>query len=323
MTRQRTLLGRTLLAPVLLVLLLASCGTPPSPTPPTAATLAEVVAADPDLSTLVTALETAGLLEVLDDPDLQFTVFAPTNAAFAALLETFDITAEQLLTSPGLADLLTYHVVADMALGAAALIETSPGRVTTVEGSDVTYLVVNGDVRLNGTATVTSPDIEASNGVLHKLDAVLLPDSEPEPGTLTAVVDEDEALSTLAAALAATGLDATLADPDAQFTLFAPTDAAFAALLVDLDITLDELLGSPALADILAYHVLVDVVLDAELMFDTAPSSVTTAEGSELTYDILDGEAVLGEMAVVLEADIEARNGVLHKIDAVLTPPAP
>lgn len=132
-------------------------------------TIVDVAAGNPDFSTLVAAVQAAGLAETLSGEGL-FTVFAPTNEAFAKLPEG---TVESLLADiPALTKVLTYHVVAGKVLAADVVGMTS---APTVNGQEVKIAVVEGSVRLNDASTVTATDIEASNGVIHVIDSVLLP----------------------------------------------------------------------------------------------------------------------------------------------------
>lgn len=132
-------------------------------------TIVDVAAGNPDFSTLVAAVQAAGLVETLSGEG-PFTVFAPTNAAFAKLPEG---TVESLLADiPALTKVLTYHVVAGKVLAADVVGMTS---APTVNGQEVKIAVVEGSVRLNDASTVTATDIEASNGVIHVIDSVLLP----------------------------------------------------------------------------------------------------------------------------------------------------
>lgn len=145
------------------------------------ATVVELAAGNPDFSTLVTAVQTAGLVDTLSGEG-PFTVFAPSNEAFAAALKALGITAEQLLARPDLGAILTYHVIPGKVLAADVLAAVADGggefKVTTVNGADITVTVVDGMVKLNGVATVTATDLMAGNGVVHVIDAVLLPPTE-------------------------------------------------------------------------------------------------------------------------------------------------
>jgi uncharacterized surface protein with fasciclin (FAS1) repeats len=133
-------------------------------------TIVELAAATPDLSTLVTAVQAAGLVDTLSAPG-NFTVFAPTNAAFSALPAG---TLDSLLADPeALANVLTYHVSADY-YPAEALIGQH-GRIPTVQGDFIRLDARGSGVHLNGNVAVTTPDVFASNGVVHIIDGVLLP----------------------------------------------------------------------------------------------------------------------------------------------------
>ena len=145
------------------------------------ATVVDVATSNEDFSVLVEAVLAAELAETLSGEG-PFTVFAPTNDAFVAALEALGISKEDLLASPDLAGILTYHVVAGklMAADVLAAVEGAGGtaEVETVNGAPISVSVVDGMVMINGTATVTATDIEAGNGVVHVIDAVILPPSE-------------------------------------------------------------------------------------------------------------------------------------------------
>lgn len=144
-------------------------------------TIVDVAAGNEDFSILVQAVQTAGLVETLSGEG-PFTVFAPTNAAFEALLAELDITAEELLAREDLGAILTYHVVAGelMAADVLAAVENGGGEavVETVNGASVTVTTEMGNVYLNGNAQVVTTDIAASNGVIHVIDAVILPPAD-------------------------------------------------------------------------------------------------------------------------------------------------
>ena len=132
-------------------------------------TIVDVAAGNPDFSTLVAAVKAAGLVETLSGEG-PFTVFAPTNEAFAKLPEG---KVDSLLADiPTLKKILTYHVVAGKVMAADVV---GLNNATTVQGDDVKIAVVDGKVQLNDSATVTATDIEASNGVIHVIDTVLIP----------------------------------------------------------------------------------------------------------------------------------------------------
>ncbi len=130
------------------------------------------IAINNGFNTLVAAVQAAGLVDTLSGEG-PFTVFAPTDEAFAALPEG---TLDALLADPeALAEILTYHVVSGKVLAADVVGLTS---ATSVQGSDIAIEVVDGGVVLNGSANVVTTDVEASNGVVHIIDAVILPPTE-------------------------------------------------------------------------------------------------------------------------------------------------
>ena len=146
----------------------AASSTPAPSVPAAAGTIVDVAAANPDFTTLVAAVKAAGLVETLSGPG-PFTVFAPTNEAFAKLPAGL---VDKLLLPANkdvLAKILTYHVVASKVMAA----DVKPGKVATVEGGEITLDTMNG-VTVNG-AKVTAADVAASNGVIHVIDTVLVP----------------------------------------------------------------------------------------------------------------------------------------------------
>jgi len=245
-----------------------------------------------------------------------FTVFAPTDAAFTALLDSLGVTKAELLARDDLADILKYHVLSGSSVMSADLAAAQD--VTTLEGSTLT-VTKDGSTVMAGSATVSTADISCSNGVIHVIDAVLLP---PER-LLSPVLDIVETaisagnFTVLVEALQTAGLVDALKGAG-PFTVFAPTDAAFTALLDSLGVTKAELLARDDLADILKYHVLSgSSVMSADL---AAAQDVTTLEGSDLTVT-KDGSTVRAGSAGVSAADISCSNGVIHIIDSVLLPP--
>lgn len=136
------------------------------------ATVVDIAVSSDDFSTLVAAVTEAGLVVTLSGEG-PFTVFAPTNAAFEQALTDLGLTAEELLASPDLSGILTYHVVAGKILAADA-IAADGTEVETVNGDTIAVSVVDGNVMIDG-ATVTSADLEAQNGVVHVIDSVILP----------------------------------------------------------------------------------------------------------------------------------------------------
>ncbi|MBE2202401.1 MAG: fasciclin domain-containing protein [Anaerolinea sp.] len=282
---------------------------------PMAGTIVDIAVADGRFNTLVTAVIAAGLAETLSGPG-PFTVFAPTDDAFAALPAG---TGEGLLADPqdALTDVLLYHVVEGSVKAETVVTLES---ATTINGEAVSIKVDNGNVYLNDTVQVIITDIEAANGVIHVIDAVLLPPSmtamEEKP-SIAAIAAADENFSTLVTALDAAGLVETLSG-EGEFTVFAPTNEAFAALPEG---TIESLLADPqgALTDVLLYHVVAGIV-KAETVV-TLPSA-TTLQGEDVTITVDGSNVYLNETTQVIVTDIEAANGIIHVIDTVLLPPS-
>jgi len=260
-------------------------------------------------------LEAAGIAAELAD-DLSgpgpFTVFAPTDAAFAALPSG---TIETLLTDPTgtLAQILLYHVVGGTALST----DLSNGQtIATLQGQTV-EVTINADGVFINNAQVIVADITATNGVVHVIDAVLLPPAPQPTTTVVDVIVNSDVHNTLEAAVVAAGLVETLSGTG-PFTVFAPTDAAFAALPAG---TVETLLADPtgALTQILLYHVVGAQALSTDL---TNGQTVVTLQGQAVTVTI-NADGVFINNAQVTVADIVTSNGVIHVIDAVLVPQQP
>jgi uncharacterized surface protein with fasciclin (FAS1) repeats len=178
----------------------------------------------------------------------------------------------------------------------------------TLQGQYLDIQVMDGKVMIDN-AQVIITDIEASNGVIHVIDAVVL----PETRDIVDIAVEDGRFTTLVTALQAAGLVEAL-QAEGPLTVFAPTDDAFAALPEG---TLESLLADiPALTDILLYHVVEGKVMAADVI---ELSSATTLLGQEISISIMDGKVMLNESQVII-TDIETSNGVIHVIDAVLLP---
>ena len=288
----------------------------PTATPePEVSDIVDTAVADGRFTTLVAAVTAADLVDTLKSEG-PFTVFAPTDDAFAALPEG---TVENLLlpeNKQALTDILLYHVVAGKVMAEDVVtLETA----TTVLGKDVAIKVDMGNVYINE-AQVIITDIETSNGMIHVIDAVILPPSDEEAMMEKTIVDiavEDGRFNTLVAAVTAAELVETLSG-EGPFTVFAPTDDAFAALPEG---TLDSLLlpeNKQALIDILLYHVVSGKVMAADVV---GLESAETVLGQDITITIVDGNVFLNDTIQVIITDIEASNGVIHVIDAVLLPP--
>ena len=295
------MLKHTLLMPLLLLGTLLSAQT----------TVVDVVVNSEDHTLLEAAVIEADLAGALSGEG-PFTVFAPTDAAFTALIEALDITTDDLLALDNLSDILLYHVVQASVMSSSL---TDGQTATTMLGEDVTISVMDGTVMVND-ATVTVADIEADNGIVHVIDAVLLPPTPEVTPTVADIIANSADHTVLAAVLDSTDLDVTLSG-EGPFTVFAPTDAAFDA--VDPMTLISLLLDNEALSAVLTYHVVGDSVMSTDLTDDQV---IATLNGGNVTVSIVDGTVMINE-ATVIVADLVGSNGVVHVIDAVLLPPAP
>jgi len=272
--------------------------------------IVDTAVADGRFTTLVAAVTAAGLVDTLKGEG-PFTVFAPTDDAFAKLPA---MTVENLLKPENIEQLksiLLYHVVAGKVMAADV---TKLESAETVLGKSVTIKLDMGNVYIND-AKVVLTDIETSNGVIHVIDTVLLPPADQLDIVDTAVADGR--FTTLVAAVTAAGLVDTLKG-EGPFTVFAPTDDAFAKLPAG---TVESLLkpeNLEQLKNILLYHVVAGKVMAADVV---KLEKAATVLGPSVKITV-DGSKVMINDAEVLITDIETSNGVIHVIDTVILPPA-
>ena len=295
---------------------LAACGSssddPATTTEPNLVALAQ---SNPNLSILVEAVVAADLQGTLSGTG-PFTVFAPTNAAFAALLTELGISKADLLANkPLLTAVLTYHVLPARVLKSGVPLGKA---ITTVQGGVFKIDQVGSDLVItdgrNRTAKITATDIAAANGVVHVIDRVILPADKNIVETAQAIPD----FSILVEAVVAANLQGTLSGAG-PFTVFAPTNAAFADLLTELGVSKADLLADTALlTKVLTYHVLAGRVLKADVVPGTQPATV---EGE--TFSI-DSSLVVTDKrmrtAHIVATDVLTSNGVIHVLDKVILP---
>ncbi len=253
------------------------------------------IAGNPDeFNTLVQAVVAADLVSTLKGNG-PFTVFAPTDEAFAKLGIDIGMLSKEELTG-----ILLYHVV-------AASVESTDlenGFVQTAGGYSIEINIDNG-AKIN-TASVIQADVMATNGIIHVIDEVLMPPSEDIVEKAISFTPDE--FNTLVSAVVQADLVSTLKS-EGPFTVFAPTDAAFAALGVDL-----ASLSNEDLTNILLYHVVPASVFSSDL----TEGSVQTANGSTVNVS-LDGGAKINDSNVII-ANVQTTNGVIHVIDKVLIP---
>lgn len=267
-----------------------------------------------DLSTLVTAISTANLTSTLQGEG-PFTVFAPTNDAFENLE---DGVLETLLDNPDvLAEVLQYHVVS----GKVMSTDLMDGNVTTLlSGKSISVSIMDGVVTLNGNAMVTNADIEASNGVVHLIDEVLLPEGFELPkDNIVTIASETPSLSILVDALSMFPDLVDALSSDGNYTVFAPTNDAFTALLgVIGQSSLDDV-PEAVIERLLKYHVISSAALMSGDLSDGQMAATILSNDDKITVEI-SGSDVMINGANVTTANVEASNGVIHIVDAVLVP---
>lgn len=315
-------------------------------------TAADVIASNGSLSTLLTAVDTAGLTPRLTSGEV--TVFAPTNIAFSALLRELGVTQQELLADTVLLrQVLNYHIVpSQITLGTVR--DAGSTTVTPLSGGSIQADFINNRVVLNGgRAVVTNPNQFASNGVVHIINAVLLPPAliptppvpptppvvTTTPRTITNIAATNPNLSLFVTAMRTTGLDSELAN--GTYTVFIPDNAAFSTLLNELGLSEAGLLGDlPLLRSVLTYHVTPGYLMSDDLArigggaigpsfngkgnldgIGLSLQRIPTLNGRELAVSVDGSRVVLDNgRAIVTVIDIYATNGVFHVVNNVLLP---
>lgn len=284
------------------------------PDTPSVGNIATVASSDAQFSTLVAALTKAELVATMQGTG-PFTVFAPNNAAFTKA----GITSLNGLTKEALTPILTSHVVS----GKVKAADVKSGVVKTVNANNDIYLSKNADgVFINGNIKVIATDVDASNGVIHVIDNVIVPPAKslvevaqgnPDFTELVSLVlAADPAVATALSAASATGL-----------TVFAPTNAAFTELYKTTPkATLTAPANKTLLTNVLLYHVVPGRVFSTDL--PNVSGEVATANPSgKVTFNLSGGAKVVGKTSGnsnITAANILATNGVVHVIDKVLMP---
>ena len=278
-------------------------------------TIVDVAAGNSDFSLLVEALTKTGLDDALSNESGSFTVFAPTNEAFNALLDELGAGSLDDVDNETLTGVLLYHVMdgrfesSAISTGYYSSISAGPA-----DGYNLSFYVDMDDVRINDRADIIETDISADNGVIHVLDKVLLPLS------VTGHAVANENLSSLTAAVTKAGLAETLDSDESVFTVFAPVDAAFETFLSDLGVTLDDLTADD-LTPVLLYHALDGFVAAADVSAGYVPT-LSSAQGrsASLQVSVNDDGVFLNGASEVIMTDIVATNGVVHVINGVVQP---
>lgn len=295
------------------LVLFSSCNEDETPTPDP--NVVEVAASNSNFSTLVTAVQTAGLVPTLSGTG-PFTVFAPTNDAFNRFLTANGLTATQLLASDGLGETLTYHVVGALVPASSV----SAGKVTSVSG-DPFYVSIapNNEIWINGNTKITATDVMASNGIIHVLDNVITPPTQSiaQIAIASTTAAQPEFTQLVAALVRANLAGAFQGGFDDDFTVFAPTDAAFRNLYAALGVTSVDEIPLETLTAVLQFHVVPARAFSQDLRQGSSLPTLLT--GKNLTVNLSDLK--INDAGLVAAAlNIHATNGVIHVIDKVMLP---
>lgn len=256
-------------------------------------------------TSLAAALTKANLVDALQASG-EFTVFAPTNEAFANLLAAIGQTSIDDVPASVLEKILLYHVVQGEVMSSSI----TAGNVTTLAGEEIT-LTTSGGIKVN-TASVISPyDVEATNGIIHTINEVLIPPTiVPFVNSVLEPAYFSESFTTLIeAAVKADLVETLLTTPN--LTIFAPTNDAFVASGLDLDA-----LSSETIASVLTYHVIGAKVLSTEI-----PRDAATVNGAKLWFSLVSSGNFINGDTEIIAVDIESGSGVVHVINNVLLPP--
>lgn len=291
---------------------------------PTLGNVAEVASSDARFSILVDALGRTGLANTVATTN-NITVFAPTNDAFNNLFTALGVAdLDGLVNALGVdatTNVLLYHVLGAR-VPAANVTTGYVNTLGTVDSNPLSaYISVSGStVTINGNANVVQTDVNASNGVIHAIDAVILPLTIVE----LAALNPDFTSLVTAAGVADGNIDDLLGDPTAgPFTVFAPTNAAFATLISELGASdlngVVAAVGTDGVADVLLYHAVPGNIRSNQVTAGT----VATANGQSFTITVNGGVSITDAnngTANVIATDVQGVNGVIHVIDRVLLP---
>ncbi|MCC5927210.1 MAG: fasciclin domain-containing protein [Bacteroidetes bacterium] len=292
-------LSRLFIVPVLALSVFVACSDDNSVSSDVNPTIVDLAAGNANFTTLVELLQQAGLDGALSEGE--FTVFAPTNAAFENLPDGLlaSLTEEQVST------ILQYHVIAASVPSAQLQPQQA---VASLTGEELFITVADGSVTVNGNSTVTTPDVVGSNGIIHAVDEVLIPN---EFLNVVEIAQKNYNLTSLVDAVLAADLAGVLSG-DGPFTVFAPTNTAFAEIAdVAAGLTVSQL------SQVLTFHVLPVKVASTDLQ---PTQTVGTVNGQEVTVTLTDGGAFINGETAITQVDLGGTNGVIHIIDSVLIP---
>lgn len=306
----KTMKSKFNLIPVMLilsVLFLSSCNDDDEMDKAEEKNIVEVASDAGQFGILIQAAQKAGLAEYLSTTD-GITVFAPTDAAFKALLTDLGATSLDEIPVADLTNILLYHVIGSKAMSTDLQSGYLPTLSKMGDNSISMYINLANGVAINKNTKVTTADVMAKNGVIHVVDKVILP-----PSVVNIALDNDN-FSILVQAVVKAGLVDALSGAG-PFTVFAPTNDAFNTLFAQLGISGINDLTAEQLIPILTYHVVSGNVLSKSLSNGNVG---TLNDGKNLTVNISNGVKI--NSSEVIAADIQGSNGVVHVINKVLIP---
>jgi len=259
---------------------------------------------DNQLDLLANALFDRGLVPTLSNPFASFTVFAPLDAGISSAINAFELD-QAFLNSDDFTDFLLYHVV-DEVVRSTDLEDGT--EATPLYDENTLKITLNNGVFINQ-AFVTDGNLDATNGVVHIIDEMLVPIETPFD-----LLNED--FSILKTAIITAKLTPVIVNPQSNLTVFAPTNDAFNSLLEAFDLDTEDLLELPNLDDILLYHVLNGVVSSSDLENGMIVENDDLDQSLKISINA-DGNVYINH-AMVTTADVEADNGIVHVINEVL-----
>ena len=284
-------------------------------------TIADFVAGNPDYSSLGAALEVTGLDATLDGT-ANFTVFAPNNAAFNSFLSNNGFNSLDEVPEDVLTEILLNHVQEGEIMSSALSTGYIESMATGMASDQPLSLYINTDdgVTINGVSSVTTPDVEVDNGIIHAVDAVIgLPDvttfatADPNFDILVQALTADESFTFVETLM--------MSEDPAPFTVFAPTNTAFTNVLDELELADLDDIPADLLSSILSYHVVAGSNVRAEDLTDQM--MVETLETGTFTITLGDNVTITdenGRTATIVATNVQANNGVIHALDTVILP---
>jgi len=257
-------------------------------------------------NSLATALTITNLLDDLQGEG-PFTVFAPTDEAFAALLSEIGQTDINDVPVDVLEQILLYHVVPSSVMST----QITDGKLTTLQGEELNLSTMDG-IKINDVSVVMPYDVEASNGVIHTVNQVLVPSSVGQfVNTILEPAYFNSNFSKLVSAVVKANLASTLLEAEG-ITIFAPDNDAFNASGID-----PEAIDAQTLAAVLTYHVVAAKVMSSEI-----PAEAVTVNGNKLHFSLVPSGNFINGNIQITAVDIEAGTGVIHLVDKVILPPS-